>query len=144
MEYGWHKLPSFLKENRYQNPSDPLHTAIQNGLGTKESVFAWIQQRPKYLTDFNAFMRTQREARANWLDFFPLEEEFRLCSRGGNEVMFVDVGGGLGHEIQEIRSRHSNIPGRMILQDLSVNIDQVGTTATMEAMVHDFFTPQPI
>ena len=32
-----------------------------------------------------------------------------------NAVMFVDVGGGYGYEIQEIKKRYSDLPGRMIL-----------------------------
>lgn len=58
--------------------------------------------------------------------------------------MLVDVGGGYGHEIQEIRKRYPDLPGRMIVQDLSDTINQITAAPGTEAMAYDFFTPQVI
>lgn len=59
-------------------------------------------------------------------------------------VMLVDIGGGYGHEIQEIKKRYPAIPGRMILQDLPETISHVTAAPGTEAMAYNFFTPQLI
>ena len=144
MQYAWHKLPDFLRENGYQEPTDPLNLPLQMAFGVKEPVFAWIYRHPAYLADFNTFMRLQRSGRANWLDYYPLDKDFENCSDAKDSVTFVDIGGALGHEIEAIHSRYPKIPGRLILQDLAVNTDQVSKTDVLEPMAHDFFTPQPV
>ena len=90
-------------------------------------------------------MTVQRRDRANWLDFYPLDQLAYGFSEAEDAVLLVDVGGGRGHEIQEIKTRYPALPGRMILQDLQGTIGQVRPEPGMvEVMAHDFFTPQPI
>ena len=103
-----------------------------------------MYRHPEYLAEFNAFMRTQRDARANWLDYYPLEREIGHDGVDQDAVLFVDIGGALGHEIEAVRSRYPHVRGRMVLQDLPANTDQVPRTDAIEPMAHDFFTPQPV
>lgn len=82
---------------------------------------------------------------ANWLDFFPVEVEPSPGFRPEKDsAMLVDIGGGIGHEVQGILKRYPSLPGRMVLQDLPNTIAQVPETNNMKAMAYDFFTPQPI
>ena len=138
-------MPVVLAESRYQNPTDNLHTGLQRGMHTKGHAFEWFSSHPETANNFNIFMSAQREGRAYWLDFYPFEQKL-LANTGINEkdVIFVDVGGALGHEIKELRKRSPTLKGRMILQDRQQTIDVVPADPGMEAMVHDFFTPQPI
>ena len=90
-------------------------------------------------------MSAQREGRAYWLDFYPFEQ--KLSAQGRDEehdILFVDVGGALGSEIKELRKKYPSLKGRMILQDRQQTIDHVSPDPGMEAMVYDFFTPQPV
>ena len=90
-------------------------------------------------------MTAQREGRAYWLDFYPFEQ--KLTAEAGNnakDVIFVDVGGALGSEIKELRKRYPTLKGKMILQDRQQTVDLVSADPGMVAMVHDFFTPQPV
>lgn len=92
-------------------------------------------------------MSFYREGRPEFLDIFPAEE--RLISSSGSspgddEVLLVDVGGGHGHDVQKFIEKVPNRTGRLILQDQEEVISQVPKSSHMEAMVHDFFTPQPI
>ena len=90
-------------------------------------------------------MSAQREGRAYWLDFYPFEQKLSTKARDNeHEVLFVDVGGALGSEIKELRKRFPALKGRMVLQDRQQTIDHVSPDPGMEAMVHDFFTPQPV
>lgn len=138
-------LPEYLERTNYQNPIDSEDCAFQLGHHTKEPPFKWLQSRPEYLHNFNMWMSGQREGRANWLDFFPLEQQI---SKGFNtvdgQVMIVDVGGGYGHEIKAIKARYPTLPGRMILQDMPNTIAQALDVEGMEVTSHDFFTPQPV
>ena len=90
-------------------------------------------------------MTAQREGRAYWLDFYPFEQKLLAEPRDSeHDILFVDVGGALGSEIRELRKRYPALKGRMILQDRQQTIDHVSADSGMEAMVHDFFTPQPV
>ena len=89
-------------------------------------------------------MSAQCEGRAHWLDFYPFEKMLSAEARDEHGVLFIDVGGALGSEIRELRRRYPALKGRMILQDRQQTIDHVSVDSGMEAMVHDFFTPQPV
>lgn len=138
-------LPSFLAKNKYQNPTDPKNCAFQEGFHTEDDLFEWFPKHPEYLNNFNLWMTGQREGRVYWLDFFPFEER---VSRGFKEddgaIMLIDVGGARGHEVQAIKKKHPSLPGRFILQDLPHTVEQALPVVGMEAVEHDFFTPQPI
>ena len=143
---SWASLPAILAESHYENPMDNLHTGLQLGLRTNLHGFEWVAKHPKILNDFNAFLSAQREGRAYWLDFYPFEQKLSAEARDNDhDVLFVDVGGALGSEIEELRKRYPAVKGRMILQDQQQTIEHaVSVDPGMEAMVHDFFTPQPV
>ena len=79
--------------------------------------------------------------------FYPVEErivEGMIVSEGG--VAIVDVGGGMGHDLVELKEKHPELPGRFILQDLPQVIEQIPQPLEegIEATVHDFYTEQPV
>ena len=138
-------LPSFLARTKYQNPTDPNNCAFQEGLHTQDSLFEWFPKHPELLNNFNLWMTGQRDGRANWLDFFPFDQRVAKGFKSGDgAVMLIDVGGARGHEIEAIKKKHPNLPGRFLLQDLPDTIEQALPVPGMEAVVHDFFTEQPI
>lgn len=143
--FAYMALPKFLEQTKYQNPTSSTNSAFHLAFNTKEPLWEWFPSHPEYHESFNLWMSGQREGRANWLDFFPLEQRL---SKGFNmindEVMLVDVGGGFGHEIQAIKEKFPHVPGRMILQDLPSTIAKALSVKGMETMAYDFFTPQPI
>ena len=141
----WASLPATLAESHYENPVDNLHTGLQVGLRTSLHAFEWFARRPKVFNDFNVFMSAQREGRVYWLEFYPFEQKLSAEARDNkHDVLFVDVGGALGSEIKELRKRYPAVKGRMILKDQQQTIDHVSVDPGMEAMVHNFFTPQPV
>lgn len=60
--------------------------------------------------------------------------------------VFVDVGGGVGHQCQTLVARYPWFKGRTVLQDLPHVLDQASPEAGVESMPWDFFsdTPQPV
>lgn len=138
-------LPSFLAKTNYQNPANPKNCAFQQGFSTQDDLFEWFPKHPEYLNNFNLWMTGQREGRANWLDFFPFEEQvIKGFKDSDGAVILVDVGGARGHEVEAIKKRYPTVPGRVLLQDLPNTVAQAVTVPGMESFAHDFFTEQPI
>lgn len=140
---GMQPLPKFLAETGYRNPTDPSHLPFNLAFGP-DLFFQWVPKHPEVLE--RRWMTAQREGHTPWLDFYPFKERIAqgFDYQDPEGVSLVDVGGSMGQEIQEIRKRYPSLPGRMILQDLPSTIQQVPPSNGMEAMAHDFFTPQPI
>ena len=78
------------------------------------------------------------------MDFFPVEEKLGEGARDHEDaIMFVYIGGGLGHEAVALRKRFPKLPGRFVLQDLPQAVADLRLDG-VEATVHDFLTPQPL
>jgi len=143
-------LPAFMASTNYQNPSDPADGPFQHAHATKEPFFGWLAGRQEYLMAFNQYMGGYRQGKASWLDaggVFPAEEMLRLdeTAERENRVMIVDVGGGMGQDLLELRTKHPEVKGRMILQDLPAVIDQIkNLPEEIEATAHNFFEVQPV
>lgn len=82
--------------------------------------------------------------REEWFDFYPVAE--RLLVQEQDKVLLVDVGGGKGHDLVKFHEKHSELPGKLIVQDLPAVIDDISEPlpTRIEAQKYDFFTPQPI
>lgn len=94
-------------------------------------------------------MSAYRAGKPNWFDlgFYPVTE--RLCDQFDaniSQVLLVDVGGGLGHDLLDLRARHPRLPGKLVLQDRAEVIADasIGAHGVFEATAHDFFRPQPV
>ena len=83
-----------------------------------------------------------------WCDpgFYPLENLTKDFDGTAYNTILVDVGGGLGHDLQILKEKHPDLPGKLVLQDRQEVISTIEATSlsSFEANPHDFFTPQPI
>jgi hypothetical protein len=96
-----------------------MNGSFQYAYDTQLNGFAWIMQpeNSPLLRNFNIWMTGTHAT--HWLDWFPVEEEvIKGLKQDEKAVTMVDVGGSLGHELLELKKRYSEIPGRLILQDL--------------------------
>lgn len=103
------------------------------------------------MRDFSLWMATQRQINESWLKVFtPAEivESAQDGNRKSNQVLFVDVGGGIGYQSQALRSwlplpLSDDI--KIIFQDLPSVISMAKFSVSgIQGMAHDFFTPQPV
>ncbi|KAL8820373.1 MAG: hypothetical protein Q9223_001395 [Gallowayella weberi] len=141
------KLPGSLAKRNYCCPTatqGPLQDAYNTNLSGWD--FFLEPQFADSLQDCNLFMKGRRQGSLSWLDFYPFAEKvLGGVSTDAESVLVVDVGGGLGHGLVEIKERFPQSQGRLILQDLSKTIEQAGNgKGIFEPMAHDFFTPQPV
>ena len=90
-------------------------------------------------------MTANREGQDIFLDTYPIEEE--LMRESNSETpLFVDVGGGFGHQCVALKSKlaKASIPGRIVLQDLPAVLAHAMHVEGVEHMAHDFMTEQPV
>ncbi|TGJ76805.1 hypothetical protein E0Z10_g10834 [Xylaria hypoxylon] len=139
-------LPEYLKKISYTLPTDATNGPFQGAHKTELSAFSWLDHNPAYIQAFNNYMSAYRAGTPSWVDpgFYPVAD--RLIdgfNSDYSDAFLVDIGGGKGHDLHELKEKHPNIPGRLILQDRQVVISTVGS-GIFEAMSHDFFAAQPI
>ena len=140
-------LPSFLARTGYRSPIESARCPFQDGVKTEEVLFDWLPKHPEFFQNFTLFMTGMREGRPTWLDFFPFDEQLLkgFEARGNSdEVIIVDVGGGIGNEVEQIKRKYPQITGKFVLQDKPDTVQQALKISGMQVMPHDFFAPQPI
>lgn len=136
-----------MKETNYRNPDNGLNIPLQRAFGSNKHFFELLLERPNVLNNFQTLMSSYREGRPELLDIFPAETQVIRgfhAPEHPDGVLFIDIGGGRGHEILEFVRRFPESKGRMILQEVPDIVKQVEKTDRMEVMEYDFFTPQPI
>ncbi|KAI0392354.1 putative O-methyltransferase [Xylariaceae sp. FL0594] len=162
-------LPTYLKSTTYTLPPEEKGSTTHRGPfqaahDTDLPFFAWLDRTPPYLDAFNSYMSTYRAGKRSWAEegLYPVSERLiEGFDPSVSDVFLVDVGGGRGHDLLELRElfldneseskSKSKIPGKLILQDrpgviASINKPQEEERREeepFEAIPHDFFTPQP-
>lgn len=100
--------------------------------------------RPELFADFSKWMALQRHDQPTWLDVFPLER----ISQAAKTIelpqpVFIDVGGGVGHQCMALVQRMPELSCRVRLQDLQPVVERAIPGTGVEAQAYDFWTPQP-
>lgn len=113
------------------------------GWDTQEKPFELMLKIPGAMDDFHKYMALRRQAELSWLTVYPVIEETAGLSNS-ERPLYVNVGGGIGHQCAQFRQKYPNIPGRVILQDLPDTVAIALPTPGVENIAHDFFQPQPI
>lgn len=146
---GVQALPAHLKKNNYRNPSDGTNCAFQLGFNTNLHFFDFLRENPVHAVQFNNHMSAYHQGRPSWMDvgFYPVQSLVEGTGIGDDDVLIVDMGGSMGHDLSEFRRKWPDVPGRLVLQDLPEVIEQaktVGLHSSIQPMAHDFFTEQPV
>jgi len=103
----------------------------------------YLANHPDAAANFNKYMAYYRGGdKPSWLSVFPFEEETKSVDANG--VLFVDMGGNIGHQCAALKSQFPQVPGRVVLQDLPHAIGMALETPGVENTVHDIFQPQPV
>lgn len=136
----------FSRDRNYQMVMSATDTPLQDAKKTDLNLFQWLQkigQGPA----FNHLMAGYRQGRPSWMDpgFYPVQERLvEGAEPSAGAPFLVDIGGNLGHDLAEFHRKHPNTPGRLVLEDLPVIIDQIQELdASIERVAYDFHTEQP-
>jgi hypothetical protein len=136
-------LPEYFAEKGYKNPSDASNGPCQYAYQTQDHYFDWYAKRPELQRVFNAVMSQGRMGRGmQWFDFYPVEEKLRVKSP--SDTVLVDIGGGLGHDLINLKNRFPNLEGKLILEDLPHVLAAIeDLPSEIQTTSHDFLKPQP-
>lgn len=108
-------------------------------------VWEWIASRPDLNESFNSFMEGDRGDRPDWVDWFPVQERVIDGFRGDeNDVLFVDIAGGRGHDLKSFQAKFPSAPGCLVLEDQPHVIKEAKVTGKIEKMFFDLFKEQPV
>ena len=112
----------------------------------EQGMFEWLMSNPPMLANWNAFMSGRRTDRKQWHEMFAADHIIlEGASSDDDAVLLVDIGGGEGQDAEAFRAEFSDIPGKVILQDLPKVINNIEELdVRVVRMSHDFFTPQPV
>ncbi|KAL2219261.1 o-methyltransferase [Thermoascus aurantiacus ATCC 26904] len=127
------QAPEYLSKTGYKNTTNPVDGPFQCAFNKSQHWFAWAHDDQPVLMQFNNHMGAYRQGRPSWMDpdFYPVQELLVKGARTDEDaVLLVDVGGSLGHDIEEFHRKHPTAPGRLIER-----IDPA-----IEPMAYDFFT----
>ena len=111
-------------------------------------MFAYLQAHPPMGPQFNHHMGGYSQGRPSWMDegFFHVRERLIEGAKpDGDTVLLVDIGGSIGHDLAEFKTKHPNASGRLVLQDLPAVLGQIASLDEgIERMAYDFHTEQPV
>ncbi|KAL9016662.1 MAG: hypothetical protein Q9185_005989 [Variospora sp. 1 TL-2023] len=145
-------LPRFLAQTNYQNPTDSTKTVAQLSRNTSLNFFDWMKENSKHYEALNNYMAANRVPTIG-IDAFPFADRFPSLFKNDQKLepstpLFVDIGGGRGQMSYAFQNACPHLAGRIIFQDVPQALASVPSSSegssTIEAMVHDFFQPQPI
>ncbi|KAM3078041.1 hypothetical protein ACMFMG_002658 [Clarireedia jacksonii] len=138
-------LPSYFAKNGYKSPEDAYDSPFQFARNTKLHAFEWLATQPRLQHAFNVLMTMPRGGPNDqkWFDYYPVSSKLQVTSP--SDVLLVDIGGGVGHDLIAFQKRYPDLSGQYIVQDIPVVIDSITSLPTgITAQKHDFFGLQPV
>lgn len=83
---------------------------------TGEKFFDFFAKHQQARQDFQNVMKLNNLNRPSWTDVYPAKQ--LLDGASLDKPVFVDIGGGLGGDVELLRVEHPELPkGSLILQD---------------------------
>lgn len=135
-------MPRLLKEHGYKSPTKESGSPFKWVHG--EELWTWMSKHPDRSAVMVSGMKSHNVGNVSG-EAYPFGEELAKLDIKDDEVAMVDVAGGQGHILEEIRKKNPEIRGRFICQDFQTSFDVVsGPPPGVEFMAHDIFKPQPI
>jgi demethylsterigmatocystin 6-O-methyltransferase len=77
-----------------------------------------------------------------WLDAYPCKEKTEGLKP--EQPLFIDLGGGIGHQAIALWEKLPDLPNKIVLQDIPQTLEHTIKHPGVEVVVQDFFQPQAI
>ncbi|KAL4802532.1 O-methyltransferase-domain-containing protein [Aspergillus unguis] len=138
-----HNLPSYLSKTSYAEPTSATNNNYSDSDADKLTFFERLQTSPSHYEAFTGHMEAWTAWKTPWTKV--VDTEKLLAGADLTKPFVVDVGGNTGIDISHVLAKHPNLPkGSLVLQDLPEIIEKANVDEKVTAMVHDFWTPQPV
>lgn len=144
--------PAFFRAHGFQAPTSSVDAPFQHAFEKGVHYFEYFDRFDQEMgRRFASMMDVWSMGRQRWFDtdYYPVEERLIAGAEAegddGEGVFLVDVGGGTGHDIKDLRTAFGDrIPGKLVLQDRPEIIEHATIDSRDVAKPHDFLTEQPI
>ncbi|KUI53254.1 Demethylsterigmatocystin 6-O-methyltransferase [Cytospora mali] len=122
-----------------------MFTRSTGSVPSPKEVWSSLAQSPERARDMAQGMRSLSTGSLA-PTAFPFGEELEKLDIREDEIAIVDIAGGQGHIMMDVRHRYPKLKGRIIVQDLPEVLDTVtdGPPKGIEFMPYNIFTLQPI
>ncbi|BDD64164.1 hypothetical protein MPDQ_000580 [Monascus purpureus] len=138
------RLPEYFREVGGKDATSITSNPYSWGNGKDgQTFFQIISQDERRLKQFDIAMSTQ-DFVLPVLGMYPFGEELAGLPDTDTRALLVDIGGGRGQSLIQIRQEWPNLEGKFILQDRPMVLDSFPEIPGVEKMAHDFFTLQPV
>lgn len=142
--FSMSKLPEFLEATGWRNPADSKHALFQFASGGKDDLFSWLQANPSFMKTFSSCMAASTVLQAARVPEIIASILPLVADQDEKEVLCIDIGGGSGQMLSEVRQLRPELKGHMIVQHLPKEIEERKSVRGVEGMPYNFFDPQPI
>ena len=105
--------------------------------------WARVNSSPKLKREFDTYMAAHKKGGSSLVDLVPYSRLASGFNAAFSPVLLVDIGGNVGHQCIELKTRYPDLQGEIVVQDLMCTAEDLGV-AGVRGMAYDFFTPQPI
>lgn len=137
---AFQELPKMVKETRCKNLDHTSDTSFHQAYDAKLPFFIFLQQDPETIRYFQNSLAAF-ESPVSWITAVPLTE--RLQGTDKDTLLFVDIGGGHGSQCRSFRQA-TQVPGRVINQDLPQTLASAPAIEGVEMMAQNFFEENKI
>ena len=144
------KLPEYLSQTDWVNPD--TYSMGPHVFTFGRPLWKRLESEPRKSALFNKIMSAFKQNRESWVDIFPFEERLQN-SVPADQVLVIDIAGGVGHRLRDFKLKFPWASGRAVLQDQKhvlpttesnpkafADLQECG----IETMAHDIFKPQPV
>ena len=135
----WH-LPDYLAKTGYQNPSGK-NSCFKSWAG--KEIWEYLTDKPRATESLGRYMKATQPLRGTLSAIYDCEQ-LDLRSGSADDVLLVDVGGSVGHDLQHFAKKFPDAVGRLVLEDLIDTIKDAKVDTGIETIGYDFFTEQPV
>jgi hypothetical protein len=133
------KFPEYMAKNNYQLTDNVKTGPYQFAFNTEMSMFEWMNAHQPLGLQFNHHMGGYRQGRPSWMDakFYPVNDRLvEGFDNSDDSVLLVDVGGSLGHDIEEFRYADM----QMSISHLTTKIDRSFPTLLVASFCRTFLS----
>ncbi|KAL1884641.1 hypothetical protein Plec18167_002233 [Paecilomyces lecythidis] len=138
------RLPEYFREVGGKDTTSMTSNPFSWGNNQDgKTFFEIISQDPRRIKQFDIAMSTQ-DFVLPVLGMYPFGSELANVPDKETRPLIVDIGGGRGQSLLQIKNEWPQLQGKFIIQDRPMVLDSFGELPGIEKMAHDFFTPQPV
>ena len=132
-------LPAYLKSINHASPASQAgNWSFVHG----KDIWTWFKANAEADKTVGLTMSALSTYRAPFFEIFSAKD--LIANSSGAEVLLVDVGGSLGHDLEAFIRTYPQSSGRLVLQDRQEVLQNADVHPGIKKMAHDLMLPNPI